>query len=514
MPLKSLRWTLFLAAVLLFVPLAAGSGQLKPGSLDPSFGRGGFVKTVMASSWATIGTSSPGEFALQPDGKIVAAGFVPKLGSQDDFTLVRQKQNGTPDPSFGTNSSVSTFVGSSVRAYAVVVQQDGKIVALGASPTGGNDLTLVRYLPTGSLDQSFGSGGIVMTDVAALTGYTVGSQGVSRVLVQADGKIVAGFEAANYNGDGFGLVRYDSKGSLDPSFGGGGAVVTLFPPYCGADGERDLALQPDGKIVALGWVASTGGECIGGPSIVQATLVRYNADGSLDASFGTGGIAQGAYGSTDQSGPMALALQPDGKIVTAGAAEGNHSEFVLDRHNADGSLDRSFAPKGYVLTPFAGDSTAAAVAVQSDGKIVAAGSTGAGGGEKVVLARYRTSGSPDRGFGTDGVTRTSIRGGIGATSIALQSRKIIVGGSLSTGHTFVLLRYLGGASHCVVPDVEGRTLRHAKRAIRRSDCVLGHVTRRFSRAIPVRRVIAQRPRAHTRHPAGTKVNLVVSKGKR
>jgi uncharacterized delta-60 repeat protein len=205
-----------------------------------------------------------------------------------------------------------------------------------------------------------------------------------------------------------------AAGRLDPAFDRDGKVVTDFGA---AESGEDVLVQPDGRIVVVGWSYSDAAK----PAFV---LARYRADGSLDRSFGSGGKVRTAIGSA-----FAVALQRDGKIVAAGQgqAEGNRtSRFALARYNRDGTLDRSFDGDGVVVTDFGLPSTANGVAIQPDGRIIAVG--GAGG--SFAAARYLSSGALDSTFDGDGrVTTTFTSGRDAAQDVALQrDGKIVVGG--------------------------------------------------------------------------------------
>jgi uncharacterized delta-60 repeat protein len=328
-------------------PLAV-SAQAAPGDLDLGFGSNGKVLTDFGSSSIDQALA----VALQPDGKIVAAG-----GSGSDFALARYNADGSLDSSFGSGGKVLTDFGSSSidGARAVALQPDGRIVAAGTSRAGGSfDFALARYNADGSLDPGFGSGGKVLTDI----GSSSFDQALA-IALQPDGKIVA---AGN---GGFALARYNADGSLDSSFGSGGKVLT----DAGISNLAAIALQPDGKIVAAGESLAAGP--------LDFALARYNADGSLDSSFGSGGKVLTNLGSLD--GARAVVVQVNGKIVAAGYSfAGGSRDFALVRYNADGSLDPGFGSGGKVLTDIGSSSfdAASAAVLQPDGKIVAAGSIG------------------------------------------------------------------------------------------------------------------------------------------
>ena len=185
--------------------------------------------------------------------------------------------DGSLDLTFGNNGLIITDISGATLSTItdVALQPDTKIVAVGAVTIGTLNFLVARYNADGSLDSSFGTGGIVSTDFAG------GSDTANTVLVQPNGKIVA----VGQSGTDFGLARYNPDGSLDPSFGTGGLVTTNF-------GATDVAnaalLQPDGKIIAVG-TSDAGGTN-------DFALARYNSNGSLDSIFGTGGLVTTNFG--------------------------------------------------------------------------------------------------------------------------------------------------------------------------------------------------------------------------
>jgi uncharacterized delta-60 repeat protein len=362
------------------------------GSLDTSFGSGGKVT-------ADVGTGSTDEanaMALQSDGKILVAGSSNASGDLD-FAVVRYNTNGSLDTSFGSGGKVTTDIGahSDDRVYAMVVQSDGKILVAGKTQTGGaSDYAVVRYNTDGSLDANFGSGGKVTTDIGASS-----TDGAYAMTLQSDGKIlVAGYSNATGSYD-FAVVRYNTDGSLDASFGSGGKVTTDISASS-FDEAHGVAVQSDGKILVAGYFD-------------YFAVVRYNADGSLDASFGTGGIVTTNLGTGSYDQVDTMTLQSDGKIVVAGASDASGSwDAALVRYNTDGSLDTSFGSGGKLIgnLGLGHDTEASAVAVQSDGKIVLGGILYYGGvnGNDFVIVRYNANGSLDTGFDSDGIVTTNL----------------------------------------------------------------------------------------------------------
>ena len=385
------------------------------GSLDTSFSGNGKERTFFPGSDRANG------MAIQADGKIVTVG---QTGDQGDFALARHTPNGSLDPSFSGDGKQTTdfggIYGGLESATGVAIQGDGKIVAVGVD--GDYDFALARYNPNGSLDTSFSGDGKQTTDFG-------GNDVASDVAIEGGGKIVVVGRGGG-SGD-FALARYNPNGSLDPSFSGDGKQTTDFGA---SDGASDMAIQADGRIVAVGQRSSPAGD--------DFALARYNPNGSLDTSFSGDGKQRTDFG-TDSDAASGVALQADGKIVAVGRT-GDYSDFALARYNPNGSLDPSFSGDGKQRTDFGAPYTDAAsgVALQGDGKIVAVGSGGVG--EDFALARYNPDGSLDTSFSGDGKQTTGFGSrGDGAAAVALQGDgKIVAAGS--GGDDFALARYLGG----------------------------------------------------------------------
>ena len=396
------------------------------GSLDTCFGTDGKVTTAIGSS-----QDRGNAVALQSDGKIVVAGSSFN-GSNDDFALVRYTSSGSLDGTFGSGGKVTTTFGSiEGGANAVALQSDGKIVAAGRSRTStGSVIALVRYNSDGSLDTGFGVGGKVTTSVGS------SDDGANAVALQSDGKIVvAGTSLMTGSSYDFAVLRYNPNGSLDTSFDGDGKVTTSLS--VSDDYALSVAIQPDGKVVVAGNSYGTNERGF--------TLVRYQANGSLDTTFDGDGkvtITVGGYKDT----PSAVLIQSDGKIVTAGYSfSDGHANFTLIRFNTNGSLDASFDADGIVTTSVSpSDDAAQAAAIQSDGKIVAAGFSN-GGNNDFALVRYNTDGSLDSLFGGGGIVTTPIGPSYDiANAITIQpDGKIVVAGYSFNGSNtdFALIRF-------------------------------------------------------------------------
>ena len=277
------------------------------------------------------------------------------VGIDTHFALARYNTNGALDSTFGAGGIVTTDISDYNSARALAIQSDGKIVVAGYTSIGGyNDFTVVRYNTDGSLDSTFG----IANSGIALADFGGGNDYAYALGIQSDGKIVA---AGRSFGNDFAVVRFNADGTLDTTFGAGGGVITAVGSY--ADKAYALGIQSDGKIV-------TAGHNEVGGALDEFALVRYTSNGALDSTFGTNGIVTTEIVNASAS---AMRIQSDGKIVAAGRTSvGGGYDFALVRYNANGSLDTSFGTNGIVTTPIGGYTEyVSALGIQSDGKIVA-----------------------------------------------------------------------------------------------------------------------------------------------
>ena len=424
------------------------------GDLDGSFNGSGKV-TVSISPHT--GTTPPHDVAyavaLQADSKIVAAGYAADGFSSgppppEQFALVRLNTDGSLDTSFNGNGIVTTQVSPSTtipngRALAVAVQADGKIVAAGFatvdSPFFHDDFALARYNSNGTLDSSFGSGG----KVTGAFNAPFSTAAVTSLLLQPDGKIIAAGETTSVSGNqDFAIARFNTDGTLDTSFGTGGKVTTDFGST--NDQANALALQADGKIV-------TAGQFLVQPGDFDYAVARYNTNGTLDSSFGTGGkVTTNVAGFEDAA--MAVIVQPDGRILVGGGQPG----FEMARFDAQGTLDTSFGNGGKVFTEMAGGAVCNAMALQSDGKILLGGAWLG----FLTLERFTSNGIADGSFGTTvldnpGIAQASfLPDGALAHSMKIQTDgKIIAAGEVdnTTRTSFAFARFLNDVPPTAAP---------------------------------------------------------------
>jgi len=276
------------------------------GSLDLSFAGTGFVAIPITLPFPITG------LAIQPDNKIVGVGG--SLTSFSQFIVYRLNEAGTLDLTFGGTGIVFTQItpgGGTDRATGVAIQADGKIVAAGRARVPGSyyDMALARYLPTGELDPSFGSGGKVVVSV-------LDDDLGRKVVIQPDGKIAIAGSVCRDLGTGnnycyVGVARVDEQGALDLDFGGTGKVYTDVGSLGGV--AYDVALQSDNKLVLVGFRQFTDDG-----SVTNTILIRHNSDGSRDGTFGADGISETNYGYSENLSAD-VRIQSDGQIVTAGA---------------------------------------------------------------------------------------------------------------------------------------------------------------------------------------------------
>ncbi len=346
---------------LFFVILVSGA----PGNLDGTFGSGGML-TLQDSAASAVGVQSSGRVVVVQG--TVVTGYL---------------SDGSIDRTFGFNGSNGPSLQYG-HFFAIAIQSDNKIVTAGFGSDGPphlNDFAIARFNADGTLDTTFGTGGKVLTRIVEGNDYAYS------VSIQPDGKILA----AGRSGRDFAIVRYNSDGSLDGSFGSGGKVVTDLTG--GYDQANSVAIQPDGKFVIVGSTYHP----------AETYLLRYTSAGSLDPTFGTEGIVVGAGGNS-------VAIQSGGKIVVGGSRVSNgNADFSISRYLGDGSPDLAFGEGGSVTTDFnGGNDQVVGIILQPDDIIIASGIGGPSLNPSFALAKYSANGEPDTTFGAAGKVLTDI----------------------------------------------------------------------------------------------------------
>lgn len=345
--------------------------QNPDGSLDTSFDGDGIQQIGMASEW-WYATS----LAIQFDGKIVVAGASEEMNGLSQMAAARLNADGSLDTSFDGDGIVEVLFPGAQGAYAqaVGIQANGKIVLGGSSENGSTDHGLARLNSDGTLDTSFGVGGRVMTDL-----FFGSYEDIQALLIQSDGGIVVAGSVQGNSPEDFAVVRYTSAGDLDTTFSGDGIATTDFG-FGSRDRASSLAIQSDGKLLVAGY-SDVGGDR-------DVAIARYLVNGALDTSFDGDGMLLSDFSSGQDDRARDVAVRADGRIVVAGASRTSSEDydFVLAIYMPDGSLETAFNGTGWTSTDFGQGSNdnASALALQSDGKVVIAGSTG----DDFAMARY------------------------------------------------------------------------------------------------------------------------------
>jgi uncharacterized delta-60 repeat protein len=363
------------------------------GKLDHAFGNKGVMVTDAGSE-----TDALSSVAIQSNGKIVAGGQTSRSGI-NQFALIRYDKNGTVDTSYGSNGLVVTNFGGACNINSIVLQTDNKVVAAGTFNNGSStDFAIARYLKNGALDTTFNGTGEVTSNFG-------NSDNAISVAIDTTGRIVVGgYYTDPTNNSHFEIARYTTNGSLDPSFNGSGVTGTTF----GSNREylSAIALQSNGEIIA-------GGNVWGGYSYAELAFVRFNVDGSIDNSFGTNGQTLDPMGSNDYDYIYFLTIAANGQIFSGGyTLSDNLGYFTLIVLNQNGSLDSNFAADGNLLFYYPGNDIGYLTPmVQNDGKIVVNGTTTVPGIPN-FLARFKQNGSPDLTYGNNGMATTSGYGAV------------------------------------------------------------------------------------------------------
>jgi uncharacterized delta-60 repeat protein len=350
------------------------------GTLDPTFGDGGIVWL-----YDTYGATSVSYLA---DGKILLGGHL----AAPQVAVVRLLHDGSLDPSFGNAGIAALTIGTASRLLnALAVQTDGKILAVGTARFGGATpyMIVVRLTSNGVLDTTFGDGGV------AVSSFGGNAWGVAAL---ADGHIVVSGQTVDYE-----LLRLNADGSPDNTFGNSGRATADIR------GTDDF---PGWLTVAPGsrYIVSGASETAPGSGISDFSIVRFSADGGLDTSFAAAGKVVIPVGGA--SGVGNVAVQPDGRLVAAGSTTlgGGPGDFAIFRLTPSGAADLTFGGEGGLTTDFGGQAdSVVGVAVMPDSKIVAVGSSippGATPDDRIALARYLPNGALDPTFGTGGKVLT------------------------------------------------------------------------------------------------------------
>jgi uncharacterized delta-60 repeat protein len=364
------------------------------GALDPTFSGDGILNTNFGGPTNT--TDKAFALAIDSQGRILAAG-----SSNGDFAVARYNPNGGLDTTFDGDGLTTVNFGNTEEALALAIDSLGRIVMAGYQQfTTSSIFAVARLNANGALDSTFSGDGRHTFDMSYESSYEF----CQAVLVQSDRRIVLGGYAQNTstNSYKFAVARLTEAGAADPTFDGDGYALNQFVLYSSTVYNVDfaLALQPDDKILAAGSA---------GASSTDFVLARYNPNGGLDSTFGNGAgfVTTDFNGRSDTA--YAMALQGDGRIVLAGVADSPvnnavSNDFALARYNANGSLDNTFGVGGKLTLDFAaGNDVARGVAVTPAGDVVAAGWAGS----SFALAKWRAD---NNAYATDVAPTVQVNG--------------------------------------------------------------------------------------------------------
>jgi uncharacterized delta-60 repeat protein len=425
------------------------------GELDLTFNNSGKVQTNMG-----VANDVTTAIATQIDGKIVCVGYSSNNNGNYDVAVLRFNVDGLLDTSFDGDGKILKAIGSGDDwAAALAIQTDGKILVGGTSFTGENDdFAILRFNADGSLDNTFGVGGIVTTKILK-------EDRIAGIALQFDGKIIAVGTSYQPPGDVIGttvVARYNPNGTLDASFGASG--ISLIGITEGSFSPTSVKIQLDGKIVVGG--SSTNGNVTG---FAIFAMARFNRIGTLDTTFNTNGKVYTQIGAAF-SRVSSLAIQNDGKIILGGASSNFHftSDFTIARYQPNGLLDPSFNSDGIVITDLSPQFDGGfSLQIQPDGKIVFAGSffENPTTFSNFAVVRYLPNGNVDSSFGTNQFVNVDwANNSDSATATEIQpDGKILVAGH--SNRVFSLMRLLGDSPIPAFADINAQLVNSQSRGV-------------------------------------------------
>lgn len=385
------------------------------GQIDTSFGIGGAAQSSFLGG--CVGLS----YTLDQEKNIIGCGHYFAY-PEYDFAVTKFDSMGNIDSSFANNGKFQYDFGIDDYPKVVLAQPDNKIIVAGYSSNwdGFNvnstysQVSLLRLLPNGSLDSTFGNNGTFEFD------FNPADCAAIALALQSDGKIIIIGNYFNGVSAKVLVLRTSVNGILDASFGNNGyTLLQLDSTVYNDDEGSSCVIQPDDKILisVITRSTSSSGRIFG--------LCRLHADGNIDSSFGNNGVIKTDIPNQANDYPLTLALQNDGKIIQAGSCK-NSKMMALCRYNQDGSLDASFANQGIdTLNISAGNDVIQDILVQSDGRIIAAGYQSS----SACLLRLTANGLLDTTFNQTGITLYGTASGESFTEVLLMNpNKIIAAG--------------------------------------------------------------------------------------
>ncbi|HEX8752860.1 MAG TPA: Ig-like domain-containing protein [Solirubrobacterales bacterium] len=433
------RLTAICAVTAALVASASPALARADGQLDPSFGSGGVALAPAGGGVDDIATG----VTVDPAGGIVAAGWENEGGGHYLFTVTRLLADGAVDSSFGTSGATTAAVGTSNEdmASGVAIDSLGRIVLAGSARTASHEKNfgLARFTPTGQLDSSFNGFGVKYTEIGAAS--SVGSA----VAVDSQNRILVAGSSFGGGNELFTIARYLPNGELDSTFGTGGIVAT---PLVGNDVPEAMALDSQGRIILAGKAIAGGDDFL---------VARYLPNGELDHSFGQGtGYVRTAPGTSDDTA-YGVAVDPQGRVVVAGLSSVNGTEELsAARYQPDGSLDPSFGTGGVTIAPVGPGLEVSGLALDAQGRPLIAGRVEVGPHRDFLLVRLQENGSIDPTFGAGGIVVTPVgTGSSGAEALTIDpAGRIVLAGWAGNGE-FALARYIDDSTPPAVAITSG-----------------------------------------------------------
>ena len=379
------------------------------GLADKKFAAAGLLKQPFLTD--NIFDLATGLIVL-PDKKLVLAGYTgDPIAGRWKIALVRYYSTGQLDRSFGFQGSVVHQFSDLLydQINTVIAQSDGALLVGGETRSGGigqYKFLLARYTSAGVLDTSYGQGGKVNQPFLGTGLYDE----INTVCLQPNNYTVVIGYSRDAGGQKIALARYTSSGVLDPAFGSAGTLLQSFL------GDQHVDTGVAGQVCSDGTILVAGTSSDGGVGQIKCVVARYTAAGVLVSSFGRAGVTlQPCVGTGNHDEITCMAVQPDGSIVVGGFSfDGGGQKALLIRYTSNGALDLTFGVGGIMKQPFLGAGVTTdlinALAIQPDGKFIVAGATEDGGGNHYFLARYQTNGVLDPLFGVAGVVKSPFIG--------------------------------------------------------------------------------------------------------
>ncbi len=394
-----------------------------------SFGQDGKLETTFGTNGTKLISTNSGNAEilsiLKDENKLVGVGFS-RNGNFDKISIVRMDLNGNLDTTFGNTGLVTIPIGTGHgRASSIIQQPDGKYLVAGWTRFSNKDqYVILRILPNGSLDSSFGEGGLV---TGVFSNSSFAEDEIAQIALLSDNKIV--IAGRSYNGqddDGF-VACFNTDGTINQSFGTNGVVIVKFdviPPY---ESVRALAIDKSDNIYL-------GGDVAVGFNIEDAFFImKLNKDGVKDTSFGTNGVVTKVLSANVIAGLNTMEIDAKGRILTGGGAfdtDELDNNYFLTRYNPNGTPDMSFGQNGQVILARSANESISDLIVFPSGLIIAAGTTG-GFPSSFAMVRLFENGSQDISFGTNGWSIEKITNDFNSIKSVVYSDGFIYAGGTS-----------------------------------------------------------------------------------